>query len=67
MVAGVALVWSYQAYTSKYHIECDQEIETRDGRECVGDNVVVKGGDKVAALLLVVIAGFIFWHSAKPD
>jgi len=61
--AGALLVGASLEYTSKYHLECDQSVQTRDGRECVGEEVPVKGGDVEAAFLLVVLAGFAFWRA----
>ena len=54
IVAGILLVWAYQAATSKFHSECTQY--TRD-YECVGDYVGVKGPDYGEAFMLLVFAG----------
>jgi hypothetical protein len=60
-VAGALLVGAYLAYTADYHEECDQRVQTRDGSECVGDYVPVKGGDPGSALMLVFLAAFAAW------
>ena len=56
IIAGVLLVWAYQAGTSKFHSECTQYSGGRDS-ECVGDSVRVKGPDYGGAFLLLVFAG----------
>ncbi|MEK7632498.1 MAG: hypothetical protein AAB473_01780 [Patescibacteria group bacterium] len=54
MIAGALIVGSILAFNSKNHTECDQQVRTRDGYECVGDYVAVKGGDVVAGVLLAI-------------
>jgi hypothetical protein len=67
-IAGLLLVGAYQSYSARWHTECDQSVQTRDGEECVGDYVPVKGGDKGAALLLLFLAGIAGWCSiARPS
>jgi len=69
IVAGMLLVSAYSSYTTKYHTECDQYIQTRDGRECVGDYVTVKGADKSGMIMKLIFAGFAIWFSVakKPE
>ncbi|MFA6304819.1 MAG: hypothetical protein WCV73_02835 [Patescibacteria group bacterium] len=63
IIAGVLFVGAYFYATSKYHTECTQEIQTRDGIECVGDYVPVKGPDHVNAIFLVALGITATWYS----
>jgi hypothetical protein len=40
-----------QSLTRDHHFVCDQEIQTRDGAECVGDLVMVDGPSYDAAFI----------------
>jgi hypothetical protein len=65
---GTLLCGAYQSATSTYHLACTQEIMTRDGKECVGDEVPVEGPDLGMAFFLVLASGFAFWvGAAKRD
>jgi hypothetical protein len=47
--------------TSKMHIDNTKWIQTRDGMEAVGDDIVVKGPDWGNALIIVIIALLVLW------
>ncbi|QQR50563.1 hypothetical protein IPF86_01430 [Candidatus Nomurabacteria bacterium] len=61
IVAGVLLVQAYFSFNAKYHSECAQRIQTRDGSECVGDYVTVKGPNIEGGFLEIIFAGFAIW------
>jgi len=63
-IAGALLVGAYLSMTANYHTECDQYVRTRDGGECVGDYITVKGSDKSAAFMQVIFAGFAIWYAS---
>ena len=50
---------------AKYHTECDQYIQTRDGQECVGDYITVKGPDKEGAFMGIMFAGLFMWYAVS--
>lgn len=60
-VAGILLVSAFSSYNAKYHTECDQYVQTRDGLECVGDYVTVKGSDKSGVVMKIMLSGFAMW------
>lgn len=64
-VAGGLLIGAYFSITTKYHTECNQYVNTRDGRECVGDYIQVKGIDSEGALIQIILAGLAIWISIK--
>lgn len=64
-IAGALLVGAYLSLTANYHTKCDQYVQTRDGQECVGDYVTVKGPDKSGAFMQLVFAGFAIWYAIK--
>jgi hypothetical protein len=47
--------------TSKMHIDNTKWIQTRDGMEAIGDDIVVKGPDWGNALIIVIIALLVLW------
>lgn len=65
ILAGGLLVAAISSFTSEYHSVCDQEVRTRDGSECVGDYVTVKGPDLVGGFFLVLFGGASAWYSIK--
>lgn len=62
-IAGALLVGAYLSYTASSHTECDQYVRTRDGEECVGDYITVKGPDKGNALIQILFAGIAIWYA----
>lgn len=62
-IAGALLVGAYLSMTAKYHTECNQYVQTRDGQECVGDYVTVKGSDKSGAFIQIILASFAIWYA----
>jgi hypothetical protein len=65
--AGVLLAGAILAAQTDHHFECTQEIQTRDGYECVGDYVLVGGPDLRRAFMLTLAAGFAFWFGVRTD
>lgn len=63
ILAGAFFVGAYLSFTAPYHTVCTQEVQTRDGAECVGDYVGVKGGDKVGAFMSILFGGFASWYA----
>lgn len=63
LLAGVLVVLAVLSLNQRYHSECTQEVQTRDGSECVGDYVTVKGPDKGGAFIELLFAGFAIWHA----
>lgn len=55
IIAGAMFVGAYLSLTSKYHSECTQSVQTRDGTECVGDYISVPGADKSGAFILIIL------------
>ncbi len=66
-IAGALFVGAAIALQADHHFECDQEVRTRDGTECVGDYVLVPGPDRGGALLMVGIGAFAAWFGIKHD
>jgi len=63
LIAGALLFGAYLSYTSQYHTECTQYVQTRDGQECVGDYVTRKGSDRSGAFIKLIGAGFAIWFA----
>ncbi|MGK2849021.1 MAG: hypothetical protein ACSLEX_03060 [Minisyncoccota bacterium] len=68
-IAGALLVGAYLSYTASSHTECDQYVQTREGEECVGDYITVKGPDKGSALIQILFAGIAIWYAVakRPE
>jgi hypothetical protein len=47
--------------TSKSHIGNTEWIQTKDGMEAVGDNVLVNGPNNANVLIILLIAGLVLW------
>ena len=60
-IAGSLIVGGFLSFTADYHSICGQYVQARDGQECVGDYVTVKGRDVLAALMQALGAVFAFW------
>ena len=65
--AGALLVGAIVAAQTKHHFICSQEVQTRDGPECVGDYVRVPGPDVGQAVVLTLAAGFAFWIGVRRE
>lgn len=63
LLGGVLIVLAVLSLSQKYHSECTEEVQTRDGTECVGDYVTVKGSNKGGAFIEFIFAGFALWHA----
>lgn len=61
--AGVFVVLAVLTAMAETHIGNTNWIQTRDGMEAVGDDVVLAGPDWAKVLMLLGIAGFAFWFS----
>lgn len=48
--------------TSKTHIGNTQYIETRDGIEAVGDDILLPGRDWGSVLIILLFAGIVLWY-----
>ena len=62
-LSGVLFVIAYHEISLTHHMECSQWVPTRDGQECVGDDVMVKGGDFAGAAISLLLGCFAFWHA----
>ena len=60
-LSGVLFVFAYHRLNLTHHLECSQWVPSRDGQECVGDDVVVKGGDLAGAAISLLSSCFAFW------
>ena len=63
LLGGVFIVLAVLSLNQKYHQECTKEVKTRDGSECVGDFVRVRGSDKSGAFIDLIFAGLALWHA----
>lgn len=67
IIAGTLLVGAYLSFTSPYHTECTKTVQTRDGTECVGDYVTVKGRDLRGTFVLVGLGALATWYAISKD
>jgi len=65
MIAAALFIGAYFAFTADYHTECDHEVRTGDGTECIGDYVTVKGNDKVAGVIQLILGGVATWYAVS--
>ena len=65
VLVGIFLINAYVSYTANYHTECTKIVQTRDGQECVGDYIRVKGSDKSGAILSLIFAGISFYFAVQ--
>jgi hypothetical protein len=61
--AGVLLVFGIIQATADTHVGNTQWIQTRDGREAVGDDIVLPGADWGTVIMLLAASGCAFWLS----
>ena len=65
--AGVFLVLAILSATADTHIGNTEWIQTHDGMEAVGDDLVLPGPNWVNAMVLLAIAGFAFRFSVDKS
>lgn len=66
IVSAIAVgffVFAYQSYAAKYHSECTQRVQTRDGSECVGDYETVPGRDMEGVVLWSLLGVSAGWYA----
>ena len=63
VTAGLFIVFAFLAGTAKTHVGNTEWVQTHDGMEAVGDDVVLPGPDGEMVILMLVVAGFAFWLS----
>lgn len=61
--SGVFFVLAILELVSNTHIGNTMWIQTREGREAVGDDIILQGPDWVAAIILFILCAISFWHS----
>ena len=67
VVAGVFLAMSYTSFTASHHSECTEVMQTRDGQECVGDYIAVKGPDKAGAIIELIFASVALYFAVHKE
>jgi hypothetical protein len=60
---GVFVVLAIFKVIADTHVGNTMWIQTRDGREAVGDDIVLRGPDWGHVAVLLILAGFAFWFS----
>jgi cytochrome bd-type quinol oxidase subunit 2 len=63
--SGVLLASAVIAARARTHVGNTKWIQTRDGMEAVGDDIVLRGPDWAVVFMLVAAAGFAFWFSVS--
>jgi hypothetical protein len=53
----------FNSFISKSHLECTQEIRTRDGTECVGEYKRVSGSDNAGGTMEFLFGGLALWYA----
>lgn len=61
LFAGLLFAAAYLASQDTAHLECTRWIQTRDGRECVGEDVPAPGPDTSMVVFLAGAGAFAFW------
>ena len=61
IVCGVLIVMAIFEIQTKTHLGNSQWIQTHDGMEAVGDDIILNGPDYGNALILIIIAICVFW------
>jgi hypothetical protein len=64
LTAGALLIGSVLMSQRTSHIECAQSVQTYDGSECVGEDIVVPGADEFQVLVLAGLAATALWFAA---
>lgn len=65
--SGVLFVFAILELMSDTHIGNTMWIQTHEGREAVGDDIIVQGPDWGAAIILFVLAILTFWYSIYKE
>lgn len=60
---GALLVFAILNALAKTHVDNTEWIQTRDGMEAIGDDIIVQGPNWGATTILVIIAVIAFWYS----
>ncbi len=61
MIFITLVVYAILEATSKTHVGNTKWIQTREGMEAVGDDIILTGPDWFNVLIFVAIAAFVFW------
>jgi hypothetical protein len=61
--SGVLFVLAILELISDTHIGSTIWIQTREGQEAVGDDIIVQGSDWGAGIILFGLCALSFWHS----
>ena len=67
ITSGVLLVLAILELMSDTHIGNTLWIQTREGREAVGDDIIVQGPNWGASIILFVLAVLTFWYSIYKE
>ncbi len=65
--AGVLLVFAIIQATADTHVGNTKWIQTRDGMEAVGEDIVLTGPDWGTVVMLLVASGLAFWLSISKN
>jgi hypothetical protein len=58
----VLLILAYSGATSDWHLGNTHYIQTRDGYEAVGEDVILEGADWFGVIVLLILACLFFWY-----
>jgi hypothetical protein len=64
--AVILLAGVYDALEMPAHYVCSKEVMTRDGTECVGEDVLVPGADRGQVIFLSGAAAWALWAAFAP-
>jgi hypothetical protein len=67
VTSGVLLVWAILELMSDTNIGNTMLIQTHEGWEAVGDDIIVQGPDWGASIILFVLAVLAFWYSVYKE
>lgn len=65
LTAGLFLAFAFFEGTAKTHVGNTQWVQTHDGMEAVGDDIILPGPDRENVIMLIAAAGFAFWFGAS--
>jgi len=64
----VLLIIAYSGATSDWHLGNTHYIQTRDGYEAVGEDVMLEGADWLGVIVLLFLAIMFFWYGViRPE